>query len=521
MASNLYFAYSIKREFDGLVSLLPTVLPPILEKKKKKTRACDACSVRKTKCDESRPCSHCVNNNLECTELRQRKKLGPKNLRKKTIDSIHLILKDSHTQSPEHYDGGNISDFSVPVLANLADFAGVADYVKHLSPELLLVLAPFTVAGFHGSVPDILLSVSSPVGGSSLADYAKRLAACSYVLVVIAMSSFSASKVDESSPVSATMVQSRVLLLYSDCARLLVFRTSHELDFDCIFYLSLAELHLYAFSRLSLMPSRELIHLKSAISQYQLLAALHGKDNSQVRELYQLLYVWERHAYLFSVEQAFRISGVQLNATPPKVPAGSYSYQTITEVYRQMLHALDELRELQLVVPEPSAWTYQGSISEELLSYSATKLELREILEHLSCTEAHLTAEALALKFAVGLKAIQMSLNEMSQQRTALELLELIQLLNAALDPNGPDLRLFIHAFGIIPQMLEALRSYLLVTTGEQLAPHSIDVLLQISSYISFYSGHTFKLNDPILTDWFSRLIGPQTGLFLEGVLNE
>lgn len=73
---------------------LPSVSPEpskALRKRKSNIRACDACSIRKVKCELNRPCSHCVANKLNCTQLRERKKSGPKNLQKKTLDSINSL----------------------------------------------------------------------------------------------------------------------------------------------------------------------------------------------------------------------------------------------------------------------------------------------------------------------------------------------------------------------------------------------------------------------------------------------
>lgn len=70
-------------------------------KKKRKTtsRACDACAIRKVKCEQRRPCSHCVTNNLNCTQLRQRKKSGPKTLHKKTLDSINSFSEPTQNET--------------------------------------------------------------------------------------------------------------------------------------------------------------------------------------------------------------------------------------------------------------------------------------------------------------------------------------------------------------------------------------------------------------------------------------
>ncbi|ODV69413.1 hypothetical protein HYPBUDRAFT_3392 [Hyphopichia burtonii NRRL Y-1933] len=86
--------YKMNNSANGTSSKNPT------KKRKSNIRACDACAIRKTRCEEQRPCSHCINNGLECTQLRERKKSGPKNLRKKTLDSINNLRENTIIERP-------------------------------------------------------------------------------------------------------------------------------------------------------------------------------------------------------------------------------------------------------------------------------------------------------------------------------------------------------------------------------------------------------------------------------------
>ena len=54
-------------------------------------RACDACALKKVKCDIFRPCNHCRTNNIACTQNRERKKSGPKTMTRKTLESINNL----------------------------------------------------------------------------------------------------------------------------------------------------------------------------------------------------------------------------------------------------------------------------------------------------------------------------------------------------------------------------------------------------------------------------------------------
>lgn len=56
--------------------------------------ACDACSIRKVRCNGEYPCLNCISNNLDCTNVRVKKKPGPNRLKKKTIEAIKNLKKN-------------------------------------------------------------------------------------------------------------------------------------------------------------------------------------------------------------------------------------------------------------------------------------------------------------------------------------------------------------------------------------------------------------------------------------------
>jgi hypothetical protein len=51
-------------------------------------RVCDACAIRRIRCNGHLPCSGCVNAELDCTRVRPRLKSGPKGIKKKTLDKL-------------------------------------------------------------------------------------------------------------------------------------------------------------------------------------------------------------------------------------------------------------------------------------------------------------------------------------------------------------------------------------------------------------------------------------------------
>ncbi|ODV60958.1 Zn(II)2Cys6 transcription factor ASCRUDRAFT_46136, partial [Ascoidea rubescens DSM 1968] len=68
-------------------------------RKKCLQRPCDACAIRKVKCDsngnDKTPCSNCIKHKISCTNKRIRKKLGPKNLHKKTLIQINNSINNN------------------------------------------------------------------------------------------------------------------------------------------------------------------------------------------------------------------------------------------------------------------------------------------------------------------------------------------------------------------------------------------------------------------------------------------
>lgn len=66
---------------------------------RKSKRACDSCSIRKVKCDLKVPCSRCVTHGLECTNIRVKKKCGPKKIHDKTRDAIKKLAITSALES--------------------------------------------------------------------------------------------------------------------------------------------------------------------------------------------------------------------------------------------------------------------------------------------------------------------------------------------------------------------------------------------------------------------------------------
>ncbi|KAI7267297.1 hypothetical protein KC343_g922 [Hortaea werneckii] len=62
-------------------------------------RVCDACSVRRIRCNGHTPCAGCTNASLNCTRLRQRHKSGPKGIQGKTRDKLARLQQRQNDPS--------------------------------------------------------------------------------------------------------------------------------------------------------------------------------------------------------------------------------------------------------------------------------------------------------------------------------------------------------------------------------------------------------------------------------------
>lgn len=54
-------------------------------------RPCDGCALRKVRCNRQKPCSQCIKHNVSCTSKRIKKKCGPKQIHKKTKETIQRL----------------------------------------------------------------------------------------------------------------------------------------------------------------------------------------------------------------------------------------------------------------------------------------------------------------------------------------------------------------------------------------------------------------------------------------------
>lgn len=509
MTPNLYFAYSIKEDYDRQARPEPVEPPP--KERKKKTRACDACAVRKTKCDESRPCRHCVYNNIECTELRQRKKSGPKNLRQKTIDSINSISKDASISPDKELSAtSSVAAISLPPL--LPDLKPVVHALSALPPHIYRATVPFAVPSMVQDGPVLISGLLESQGVEMHYASPKHYAVTTLALVMLQVLSVAD---DPLQVVSLTVImQQHVAHASEKCRQNLLFLLSaNNNDFDTHYYLALAELHLFSYLMMSnCTNNHKLVHLRSAITHYQLLEVRYGKDNnSLLPELRRTLFLWERHAHLFDLDPTFRRCGLLLPPSSRLVQDMS-STNVVLDSFYLMLCVLDELMVFQEMVPDPLSWLYQPEPAAIDLPYNDIKLKL---LHCFNMSGETTTEYALLELLRIGLlvKVLELYAKDLGQMAAIEELLSLVVQANAILGGNDENLKIPIEQFALNTHLLELLKGTLEVTSGEHMDPRAIEALLQLSGYISLYMSNKsdFLMKDATISDWFSRFLGRST----------
>lgn len=63
-------------------------------------RPCDGCALRKVRCNRQKPCSQCIKHNVSCTSNRIKKKCGPKQIHKKTKETIQRLNLENGVVEP-------------------------------------------------------------------------------------------------------------------------------------------------------------------------------------------------------------------------------------------------------------------------------------------------------------------------------------------------------------------------------------------------------------------------------------
>lgn len=498
--TNRYFGYSMMSDCE---SPLP---PPEPRERKQKNRACDLCSLRKTKCDEVRPCHFCIKNGMACTDDRPRKKSGPKSLRKKTLDSIRKIRS-----------------------GDTEDLTAVVECFSALDPTLLRAMVPFTVPLLTMCLGDMVsyLGDFSQPPEDDLRSRAKKLAILSFSLVLVevvaklqrvngslehraalpkgyllANSLGLPENVETSQKSLSLVVQVHVTRAYAECNTRLHYG---QLDRVVHYYLALTELHMFSYLMLKGRENNhKLVHLRCAITHCQLMELQGGgglldleRDDVGLLELRRTLFTVERLAFLFS-DQVFRVTGVLLGSHFLYLPT-----TFLLDSDSDMMHVLDDHLFFVSVPPNPLTWQFQHPKLDIL--YSSVKLKLQELAQN-DRQDAEIPIVHL-LRLLVLFNVLVVT-SEYDQSTVASELHRIVLQICPILGQPDDIFKLHIDNLALLPHLLGVLRACI-VTSGEH-NPYTLD-LLEYSQLLSVYMNlnpNTEEMvEEPVLKSWFSRLV--------------
>lgn len=243
--ANVYFAYSVKSDYR-LLLLLPDAEP------RRRIRACDVCLIRKTRCEETRPCRHCIRKGLACTDLRTYRKLGPKTLRKKTLQMISDALErrslDGVAEKVHLFLRGRerrLVPLTVPLLLELQPFGD-------FSPQL-----------------------------ASFEEASRTLALLTLAQLVLGLSGATEAALDEA--VAETQLQ----------------LCGGDFSYGVHYHRLLLEYHLSNRARLAGRREQLLVHLRQAFAHFSMADTAANSAQQGLGELAQVLRTAERLNYLF------------------------------------------------------------------------------------------------------------------------------------------------------------------------------------------------------------------------------
>lgn len=112
-------------------------------------RVCDACAVRRIRCDGLAPCVGCRNAELDCTRVRPRLKSGPKGIKKRTLDKLAKAKRTQSCAQPSQPEElrplANISNLSIiGPHSPLDDSHDTIEIIPGLAPDVNATWSPFT-----------------------------------------------------------------------------------------------------------------------------------------------------------------------------------------------------------------------------------------------------------------------------------------------------------------------------------------------------------------------------------------
>ncbi|KAG7194325.1 uncharacterized protein KQ657_004537 [Scheffersomyces spartinae] len=287
------------------------------------SRACDACAIRKIKCESTRPCKRCVDTNLPCTTNREIKKLGPKNLHKRTIETIQHTSTNVDVPSNEEQVAINLEKLTpenVVQLLQLLDGDDKGSFIDLLSPlsiSLLLFDASKLMMFIRENYKDAM--------NEEMKCDCLDITYASKILVILTMALLLLENYRKLKLVGMNLNQEpqfpkhlklllevkTIDLLSVIEKKVLLFLNVSSRKYQIYYNLSVCTLHLYNYIQLIMMSSQsrsqfqsqqKLFYLRRALTYYQVIniPRKNSIQTIQLFELYQNLFILERFHLMFT-----------------------------------------------------------------------------------------------------------------------------------------------------------------------------------------------------------------------------
>lgn len=552
-------------------------------KRRAKIRACDACAIRKTRCEEKRPCQHCVNNNLECTLLRERKKLGPKKLRKKTLDTINSIKahpdivsslarptsRKAHLASAIPLANGSGAAASPNDLITPTVLVEILHLANH--PSMVRVLRSLTIPLYLKSVPELATFVrinfpgphaDVPVSHESdpvfLLKFMGVLTLC--LLIIENIVKFNYFNYQNFQIFNNDIfklknfvffLQNKIIDTYALLNRVLIF--PHNIEntlqihhFHVNYNRSVSSLHLYNYYQITsslnnnqqYKDQQKLVYLRQAITHYQLISLPYKSDVMliQLYELYEQLFVHERLNHLLDNVLFVRDNNLILNkwnlAAVSIIPGDDNSLYKLlvdasegrlfsTESTVILLKFLDFNVKAQLGTNKPSH--YKVLAARLLLQTESThsiETSMVDVIQHVLLFKSLLTYSG-----DFDLTSFKAALADILVNLNEM-FKNLLQLCNIETDSKEDStiLKVQLSNYQLIPHLLQMVKVYL--DCGDDVSKD--DTIVTFSNHLTQYFltypiSNKLIRSDPMLDKWFNTLnkINFENQTFLNNLLDD
>lgn len=443
-------------------------------------RACDACAIRKVKCEQNRPCTHCVTNKISCTMMRQRKKCGPKSLHKKTLNSISSV---GFPEVPVQMTG-----LAKYVLSDLT----TADVVELLSmlqqPMIYEVLSTLTVPSIvqawakhvsfvnENSVNDgrILVDPTDPV-------FISRMAVVLTLILLLLENLIKLLPLNH--PFSFEVrnlayynnlkhhLQAKLAEILSTLDRLLIF-PSFSLQFKqqiTYYNQALTSLHLFRYYQIaSFNEQQKVIYLRKAITFFQLVSIPIGNKGDlstvELHELYETIFELERFNLLFQFNLVLKDSNLLLREwlSPPllKTSGSNTMYQMLRVLNKYDLFDDRILGALTAYALVPST-SFRGEATVESSEHFVAKVTFDAFKKEMDSKFDNKRSPANAILKNVILFKVLTFYAQDPYFRITRPLFEIIDNINDALDLSDNMISLSLSNHQVLPHLLQLLRFYI------------------------------------------------------------